>query len=276
MIEQQGLVVRFAYETLDAAVRQFYAGIDAQIETINDQYRAAIGAIIQQVIDERGKEEALEWAVWRFKKSERTIYRYLQIAEGKNPYPQLRQDNQERYRKDEVLSFSCQKPINSGEPEQDMQQRMDEIHLDIWHQLSPEKQQQATQVMMELAQNEENSVVESTAHVVHEGESSGVPKGNGKHRGGGGRGVPTSEKDGVTRVMRDYQNWQTEKLEMDAGWNCDRLDIGVRDDAEDTSKIILWIENKVDHRLVRIKLHRSGALILNGKLEKVSKKLQTL
>src|SRR5690242_16549258 len=90
------LIQAFDIHALDPQVQQFYADIEAKIESTHEQYRAYMGSIFQEVVDMRGMEEAKAWAYHRYGKSQSTFYRYLQVARGDDPYPQLKQEQQER------------------------------------------------------------------------------------------------------------------------------------------------------------------------------------
>jgi hypothetical protein len=270
--DQTNPIVLFAYETLDAIVQQFYAEVEVEITNANEQYRAALGAIIQQVIDVRGKEEALQWAMWRFNKSERTIYRYLQIAEGHDPYPQLRQDNDERRRTDEVLSSDDKS--STVESDNDIAQRLtltesntppqsDSTEIDVAamvaenNKLKQEKAELASQLQQSLQQNTTTSTP-----IRHHG-------GNGTHKG-----PPTSEKDGVKRVMRDYTNWQTEAITVPTGFFCNELKSGVLESLEDSNKLIAYMQNDTYHRVLRVEGLKNDRDLIAQEFENLAKKIR--
>ena len=101
--DMQATVVQFDYE--NAEVREFYAEIEQQADVITYNYRYQMGLLIQQVVDMRGRDEALAWAKSYLGKSQPTVYRYLQVAHGENPYPQLAIDEAERRNTSTILNI---------------------------------------------------------------------------------------------------------------------------------------------------------------------------
>lgn len=99
MNEQTAVTVveqEFYYEQLEPEVQQFYDDIEQQVSDTNDQWRTAIGAIIQQVIDVRGRDEALAWFMHRFQKSQTTFYKYLRLANGEDTWAIEREQKQHK------------------------------------------------------------------------------------------------------------------------------------------------------------------------------------
>src|SRR5215469_8936818 len=84
----------FDYSILDDETRDFYTEIEQQADSITYEYRYAMGLLIQTVIEKRGKDEAFAWAIHYLHKSQSTIYRYLQVARGEDPYAAIRERTQ--------------------------------------------------------------------------------------------------------------------------------------------------------------------------------------
>jgi hypothetical protein len=256
----QSLVVQtFNYDQLDEDVQAFYDDIEQQVVEANNQYRAAIGSIIQQVIDVRGRDEALAWFVSKFQKSERTMQRYLQAARGDDPYPQLRQENNERYSRDNVINDA-----NSS--------------IDTQQDVSPEKESTDIDVAATVAENTQlkkaNETLQSQLQDALQ-QQSGTTSTTRHHSGGGNHhGPPTSEKDGIKRVMRDYTSWQTEQVSVPTGYMCDELKTGVAEHFTEQNKLICYFQNDTHHRTVHIETHTSSKGALAHRLRELAEKLE--
>jgi len=123
--------------------------------------------------------------------------------------------------------------------------------------LKREKAELASQLQQSLQQNTTTSTP-----IRHHG-------GNGTHKG-----PPTSEKDGVKRVMRDYTNWQTEAITVPTGFFCNELKSGVLESLEDSNKLIAYMQNDTYHRVLRVEGLKNDRDLIAQEFENLAKKIR--
>lgn len=95
--------------------REFYAEVEDKIGTIAQNARVEIGKQFQRVVDERGVEEAREWAMATYRMSRATFYKYLQ---GERAWVAAREYQKNRKAQ---LSINIDKPEQLPAPEQPLQ-----------------------------------------------------------------------------------------------------------------------------------------------------------
>lgn len=276
-------VQSFSYDQLDEEVQQFYDDIEQQVADANNQYRVAIGAIVQQVIDVRGRDEALAWFIHRFQKSERTMQRYLQAARGDDPYPELRQENNERYAKastsvkfdngrDNVINdanSSIESDSNLEEwltlTESNVPSQPDSTDVDV----------AATIAENEKLRKEKETLQSQLQNALRQGTTSIPPKQHHTGSGGGGHhGLPTSTKDGVTRTMVNFDHWETTMITIPTGYACQEIQMGVQDDPENERKAIVYFQNKQRRRTAHLDPYATDKHTLAKMFEELARELR--
>jgi hypothetical protein len=242
-------VQTFNYDQLDEEVQHFYDDVEQQIADINEQYRVAIGSIVQQVVDMRGMDEAKAWFLHRFEQSQTTFYKYLQLASGKDTWALEREQKQQKQleEKAHALQNSVNDEVTSGEePTTDTAPTVTTGHF-----ISNTEYDELQLLRQQKAQR-----------ITH------------TRTGGNHKGPPTYEKDGVKRVMRNYDgNWQNEYITVPTGYACGDLKTGVRDHLTASNKLVCYFQNDTYHRTATLETYISSKATLAHRFRELADKL---